>query len=204
MTSKKEPHTKVDELKQVLEGKQHRGKAPRRAAPEKACQNVSDEEGMLEELTSQLQFAEEDAKNHYDKMLRTMAELENYKKRTEREKQEVIRYSNESLITDLLPILDDLDRVLDHVPEGASKELVDFVSGVDLVKKHFLTLLDKNRLKEVETKGKKFDPEIHEAVAHVPSDDVEEDHVVETHRKGYILNGRLIRPAMVTVSKGRE
>jgi len=160
--------------------------------------------GNLEHLTSQIKAAETEAKDHYDKLLRMMAELDNYKKRSEREKQEVVKYSNEQLVTDLLPVLDDLDRVLEHVPEGASKELVDFVEGVQLVSKHFSGTLEKYGLREIQAAGEKFNPEYHEAVAHLPSPDVGADHVMEVHRKGYLLNERVIRAAMVSVSKGDE
>lgn len=191
MTAKKRPHTKVDELKEVLKKKKESEQAP------------EDEAGDFEELSDQLKTAEEEAKAHYDKLLRVMAELDNYKKRSEKEKRELVKYSNEKLVTDLLPVLDDLDRVLEHLPKGASKELHDFVSGVQLVSKHFLATLKKYGLEEIETEGEKFNPELHEAVSHIPHDEVESDHIIEQHRKGYMLNGRVIRAAMVSVSKGK-
>lgn len=190
MTAKKKPQTKVDELKEALKKK-------------KAGQKVDEVSGEFDQLSSQLKTAEEEAKEHYDKLLRVMAELDNFKKRSDREKQDLVKYSNEKLVTDLLPVLDDLDRVLEHVPEGASKELVDFVSGVQLVSKHFVATLQKYGLKEIKTESEKFNPELHEAVSHVSNDDVESDHIIEQHRKGYVLNGRVIRAAMVSVSKGR-
>ena len=177
MTAKKKPHTKVDELKEALKKKKE---------------------------ADQPSAAEEEAKDNYDKLLRVMAELDNFKKRSDREKQELVKYSNEKLITDLLPVLDDLDRVFGHVPEGASKELVDFVDGVKLVNKHFRGTLEKYGLKLIKTDGEKFNPELHEAVAHLPSDDVDPDYIIEEHRKGYVLNGRVIRAAMVSVSKGKS
>jgi len=199
MTSKKKSKTKVDELKDALDKrKQAARNVPARDKVDK------EDSGNLEHLTSQIKAAETEAKDHYDKLLRMMAELDNYKKRSEREKQEVVKYSNEQLVTELLPVLDDLDRVLEHVPEGASKELVDFVEGVQLVSKHFLGTLEKYGLKEIQAAGEKFNPEYHEAVAHLPSSDTPADHVMDVHRKGYLLNERVIRAAMVSVSKGNE
>jgi len=190
MTAKKKPHTKVDELKETLKKK-------------KQAEEKQEETGGLDDLSSQLKTAEEDAKNHYDKLLRVMAELDNFKKRSNREKEDLVKYSNEKLVTDLLPVLDDLDRVLEHLPEGASQELKDFVDGVQLVAKHFLSALKKYGLEQISTSDEKFNPELHEAVAHIPSEDVDADYIIEEHRKGYTLNGRVIRAAMVSVSKGK-
>lgn len=194
MTAKKKPQTKVDELKEVLKKKKEVEK-------KKGGEN-EEASGGFEGLASQLKTAEEDAKDHYDKLLRVMAELENFKKRSDREKQELVKYSNEKLVTDLLPVLDDLDRVLEHVPEGASKELKGFVEGVQLVAKHFIGTLGKYGLEEIKTDGEKFNPELHEAVSHIPNEDVDSDYIIEQHRKGYLLNSRVIRAAMVSVSKG--
>lgn len=186
--------TKVDELKEALD---KRKKIEDRKEAEKR-----ERSGDLDGFAKELESAEEEAKVHYDKLLRVMAEFDNFKKRSERERQEVVKFSNERLISELLPVLDDMDRVLEHVPEGASKELFDFVSGVELVAKHFLGVLTKFGLVEVKTDGEKFNPEFHEAVAHVESGEVETDHVIGCHRKGYLLGSRVLRAAMVTVSKG--
>lgn len=209
MRDKKEPKTKVDELKEVLAGRRHgAGSGKQEAGSEKQEAGGRKQEAGsdkdLEELETQLASAEEEAKTHYDKLLRVVAELDNFKKRTEREKQEIVRYGNEQLVADLLPVLDDLDRVLEHLPHGASKELVDFVSGVQLVAKQLAATLGKYGLKEVAAEGEKFNPEIHEAVAHIPSEEVEPDYVIDVQRKGYFLNDRVIRAAMVSVSKGKE
>lgn len=193
MTAKKKPQTKVDELKEALKKKSL-------AAKSNVGETPSDN---LDELSSQIRSAEEDTKEHYDKLLRVMAELDNFKKRSAREKQDLVKYGNEQLVTDLLPVLDDLDRVLAHVPEGASKELASFVSGVQMVSKHFVGALKKYGLEEIKTDSEKFNPELHEAVAHIPNDGVDADHIIEEHRKGYALNGRVIRAAMVSVSKGK-
>lgn len=197
MTSKKKPFSKVEELKSSLE-KRKQMDDKKYSAP-KADEDASD----ISELSNQIKAVEEEAKTHYDKLLRVMAELDNYKKRSEREKNELVRYSNEQLVTDLLPVLDDLDRVLEHLPHGASEELKHFVSGVQMVAKQFKIALAKYGLKEIKTKKEKFNPEYHEAVAHISSD-VPADYVANEHRKGYTLNDRVIRAAMVSVSKGSE
>lgn len=211
--------TKVDELKDALEKvkglenlekgrsregqkvKEARGRGAVDAEKSRAEERKAGAQ-ELDELTSQLTTAEEEAKAHYDKLLRVTAELDNFKKRSVRERQELVKFSNEQLITELLPVADALDKVLEHLPEGASKDLTDFVVGVQLVAKQFLTVLNKYGLEEIKAAGEKFNPEFHEAVAHVPSDCVGNDFIVEVHRKGYMLNSRVIRAAMVSVSKG--
>lgn len=198
----KKEHSKVDELKKALEKRKN---IDEKKGQKKTHESEDSEKHKdFKKLSQQLQGAEKEAKAHYDKLLRVMAELDNFKKRSDRERREVARYGNERLISDLLPILDDLNRVLDHVSEGASKELLDFVSGVQLVRKHFLGVLEKFGLKEVKSIDGKFNPAIHEAVAHIPNDEVEPDHIIEEHRKGYKLNDRVIRASMVSVSSGKN
>ena len=95
-----------------------------------AEQAASLEAGSGEEIEAQIHAAEVEAKEHYDKLLRVMAEFENFKKRQAREREELVRFSNEKLLSQLLPALDDLDRVLDHVPVDASEEVKNFAEGV--------------------------------------------------------------------------
>lgn len=162
------------------------------------------EESQGAELENQIRAVEEEAKTHYDKLLRVMAEFENFKKRMAREKEDFCRYSNEKLLTDILPALDDFDRVLDHVPPDASDDVKKIADGVELVKKALMATLERYSLKEVPTVGEKFDPTMHEAIATIESDAHDPDTVVALHRKGYWLSDRLLRPAMVTVAKKGE
>jgi len=152
-------------------------------------------------LEEQIKAAEEEAKNHYDKLLRVMAEFENFKKRMEREKSEHQQYSNEKVLGDMLPVLDDFDRVLEHIPKDHSSDVDNLAHGMELVQKNMLTALAKHGLHEIEALGAPFDPNVHEAVSTAAAEDVESDTVIEVHRKGYMLGDRLLRAAMVTVSK---
>ena len=153
------------------------------------------------ELEAQIRAAEEEAKNHYDKLLRVMAEFENFKKRMEREKSEHLQYSNEKVLADMLPVLDDFDRILDHIPKDHSKDVDNLAHGIELVRKNMLAALGKHGLAEVEALNQPFDPNVHEAVSTAPSEDIAPDTVIEVHRNGYTLGERLLRAAMVTVSK---
>ncbi|MFH0799101.1 MAG: nucleotide exchange factor GrpE [Pseudomonadota bacterium] len=191
--------TKVDELRDALKKKQEPPAGP--AAPEAAERKAAEPE---DELTRQILAAEEEAKGHYDKLLRVMAEFENFKKRMAREREEQFKYSNEKLLTELLPALDDLDRVLDHVPPAASDETRAIAEGVDMVRKSLLSVLERFGLKEVPAAGEAFDPSRHEAIAMVESEAMEPGKVASVHRRGYWLGDRLLRPAMVTVAKGDQ
>jgi molecular chaperone GrpE len=154
-----------------------------------------------QELETQIRAAEQEAKDHYDKLLRVMAEFENFKKRMEREKTEHLQYSNEKVLADMLPILDDFDRILDHIPKDHSEDVDNLAHGIELVRKNMLAALSKHGLNEVDALGQPFDPNVHEAVSTASSNDAEADTVLEVHRKGYKLGERLLRAAMVTVSK---
>lgn len=157
----------------------------------------------LQEIRQQLEKKESEAKENYDRFLRQVAELENFKKRMAREKGEAIRYANENLMKDLLPVLDNLERAVDHAQEGGGngKPLLE---GVEMVLKGFLDVLNKYGVTQIPAKGESFDPEKHEAIARVESEAYEPNTVVEEHHKGYYLLDRLLRPSLVSVAKPPE
>ncbi len=177
--------------------KKHKHKAD----GEKVVPEIAESESSCDEIGEQLRAAEEEAKVHYDKLLRVMAEFENFKRRVVKEQAEQIRYGNEKLLEALLPSLDDLDRVLDHVAPDASEDVQKIAEGIELVRKSLLATLSNFNLKEVPALGHAFDPAIHEAIATVESEGHESGNVMAVHRKGYWLAERLLRPAMVTVAK---
>ena len=196
----KKQKTKVDQLREALKAKKE--VAAREEGREKP---EPEEKGVrAEDLGEQIRAAEEEAKSHYDKLLRVMAEFENFKKRMNNERDGLVRYGNEKLLSALLPALDDLDRVLDHISPEASEEAKKIADGVELVRKSLHKTLEKFGLKEVPAQGQKFDPSHHEAVAVVESHAHKPGMVMTVHRKGYHLFDRLLRPAMVTVAKETE
>ena len=163
---------------------------------------TQDESSEIERLRQQLESKELEAKENYDRFLRQVADLENLKKRMAREKGEAVRYANEALVRDLLPVLDNLERAVEHAKGGGNgKPLVD---GVEMVLKGFLDVLGKHGVIQVTAKGESFDPEKHEAIAQVESEEYEPNTVVEEHHKGYYLLDRLLRPALVSVAKAPE
>ena len=146
-----------------------------------------------------LQLAEQKAKENYDKFLRVYAEFENYRKRIDKEKSEFIKYANEGMIKDILVVVDNLERAIEQAKDHAQAEGV--VLGVEMILKQLKDILEKYGVKEMRAMGEFFDPRLHEAVIHEVADEHEENMVIAELQKGYILKDRLIRPAMVKVSR---
>lgn len=159
-------------------------------------------EAEIYKLKKELALKEAEAKENHERFLRACADLENFKKRALREKEEFVRFAQEGMIRELLPTLDNLERAVEH-----SKATLDFsslVEGVDMTVKQFLQCLDNFGVKPVKAAGERFDPNIHEAIMQVDEGDYDTDTVVCEHQKGYLLNERLLRPCLVTVAKGRK
>ena len=133
-----------------------------------------------------------------DKYLRLYAEFENYKKRVNKDKEELIKYGNENLLYDLLPVIDNLDMALQHASNDISSGLV---QGVEITLKELRKTLEKFGLVPIEAFGKPFDPLVHHAMTQVERDDVDEKTIVEEYRKGYRLRDKVLRPSLVAVSK---
>lgn len=150
-------------------------------------------------LRAQLQEKEAEAKAHYDLFLRERADLENFKRRMQREKSEALRFANEPLIRDLLPILDNLERAISHAQGGGNSQPL--VEGVSLVLRSFLDIVEKHGVSRVSAKGQLFDPAKHEAMAQVENTEVEPNTVVDEYAPAYLLYDRLLRPALVVVAK---
>jgi molecular chaperone GrpE len=135
-----------------------------------------------------------------DLALRSQADFENYKKRCAREKDEAIKYSNTSLLEKLVPIIDNFE--LGLAAARGEGEASPIYSGMNLVLKQLNDFLIDNGLQPIEAVGQKFDPNLHEAIAHEASDKVPEEHVIRQTRRGYKFKDRLLRPSSVVVSSG--
>lgn len=157
----------------------------------------SPEELMAEKVKA----AEAKATETYDRLLRSTAEFENYKKRSAREFQESKKYANEAFIKQLLPVIDNLERALESSGEGADDSGQGVIEGVRMTLSEIFKVFDKFHLKPLESEGKPFDPNFHQAVIQEETNAVPENTVVKEMQKGYLLHDRLIRPAMVVVSK---
>ncbi|PID82749.1 MAG: nucleotide exchange factor GrpE [Clostridiales bacterium] len=131
------------------------------------------------------------------KFLRLSADFQNFKRRTENEKSEIYKSANKSLITNLIPIIDNFERALEHSKDSKNDN---FVSGMEMVFKNLMEILNKEGLEKIEALGEPFDPNMHHAVLTEPSDEYESDYVCEEMQTGYMLNKKVLRPAMVKVS----
>ena len=158
---------------------------------QKAAQAVS--------LEEKLQQKEEELKKCEDRVLRLAAELENFKKRVEREKLEHMKYALESFAKELLPFLDNLERAVASAKE--TRDLERLVEGIDLTLSGYFKTLEKFGLKTFSAEGHRFDPNYHEALTVEESEDMEDNRVMKELLRGYTLHERVLRPALVVVSK---
>ena len=159
-------------------------------------------EKEIEELKKKVEEKEKEVKEHQDRLLRVAADLENYKKRMAREKEEWVKFANEDLIKSILPFVDNLERAVNHSEK--TEDIQSLVEGLKLTVRQLLNILNKFGVSPIEALGKPFDPTVHEAMLVVETDQHEANRVVEEFQKGYLLNDRLLRPAMVSVSKPLE
>jgi molecular chaperone GrpE len=164
-----------------------------------------DQASRLASLEAQLDLAQEKGretfarlKDEHDARLRAAADLDNFKKRAQREREEIQKFGSERLLKDLLPVVDNLDRALAAAPQGDP-----MAKGVELVRKGLEEALLRHGVEAFSALGKPFDPRVHEALAQLDVPGAEPGSVVAEHGRGFLLHGRLLRPAMVAVSPAR-
>jgi molecular chaperone GrpE len=183
-----------------MEKKGERGEASaEHTEQEKKDKKKRSSEEIITELEAALQKAQEEAQENYDRLLRTSADFENYKKRITKEKADLIRYGNEKLIKELLPVIDNLERALEHASGEGEQEGIK--GGVELTLQQFSQILQRFGVTPIAAEGERFDPTRHEAIMEQVTGDYNPGHVVSELEKGYLLNDRLVRPAKVVVAK---
>lgn len=164
--------------------------------------NAESAESEVTETASveeQLEHALADVAQMKDQMIREQAETQNIRKRLQGDVEKARKFALERFINELLPVADNLDRAIDAV--GDDEATKPFLEGVELTRKNFLDILQKFNVEQVNPVGEPFDPQFHEAVTMVPNPNMEPNSVMDVMQKGYTLNGRLLRAAMVVVSK---
>ena len=166
-------------------------------ASEEASPNDEAQSGEKESGDGEVGKAEEAQESESEKYLRLLAEFQNFKKRAAKEKTDIHAYANEKLMADLLPVLDNFERAL----ETKTEEVESYAKGMELIFTQMKTALENHGLKEIVALGEDFDPNKHSAVMTEESDEYESGKVSKVLQKGYELNGRVIRPAMVAVTK---
>jgi len=204
MSDKKNKIRKYQEAEQIgkeqqvaQEGKVHTEKAD-------AKQETKDEAvETSKDLEERLRAAEAKAEECHNKYLRLYAEFENYKKRSAREMQDIKKYANEELLKAMLSVVDNLELAI-RASNEHTKDQNGIVEGIDMTLKHILSILEKYHVKPIDSVGKPFDPRYHEALLQEESDEHPENTVINELQKGYMLYDRLLRPAVVAVSKAKE
>jgi len=142
-----------------------------------------------------------------DQLMRTLADGENLRKRTLKEVEQAKKYSHISFVRDLVSSVDNLKRALDSIPEDKSKlsePIKNLILGLEIVEKEIVTTLEKNNIKQISPLGEKFDYNFHQAMFEIPTNDCDPGLIVEVSQNGYLLYDRLVRPAMVGISKKIE
>lgn len=138
--------------------------------------------------------------SYYDQLVRLTADFENFKRRTQKERADFFRYRNEDLVAELLPVLDNFERAVEHAT--SAKDIGSIRQGIEMILAQLKQTLERHGVKSESNVGKEFNPLHHEAVSHIESADHPENTIVTEHQKAYFLHDRLLRPAMVAVSKG--
>lgn len=163
----------------------------------------SEESNSDDQLAKDYERLTEEAQDLKDKYMRTAAEMENMRRRMERERADIMKYALETVFKDMLPALDSLEKALPETGEAAPKRKdggnSSYYEGMLMVKKQLLDILKKHGLEAIGAQGVAFDPNLHQAIQRVESSTVKADTVGDEYARGYLLNGRLLRPAMVSV-----
>lgn len=171
-------------------------------------ENQNEQNGKAEETAKAETAAQEEVKkdevDYKAKYFYVAAEMDNYRKRMEREKENLLKYGNERVLSDLLQVVDNFERTIEMLKFDQDQKMKNVVTGLDMVTKQFLDTLAKHGLTVVESVGKEFDPNFHEAMAQEYKEGAKPNEVIKEFQKGYILNGRLIRPAKVVVASDKQ
>ena len=172
---------------------------------ENTTTNKKENSNKVEDLDSVEKDTQEEIKALKDQLLRTLAENENLRKRTAKEIEQIKKYGHISLLRDFLNVVDNLERAVRSSSSENQSQLgvQNLIDGIEIVLKEMKSILDKNQIKKIEPLHEKFDYNFHQAMFETPSSEYEEGLILEVVQPGYILHDRLIRPAMVGVSKGK-
>ncbi|RLA51577.1 MAG: nucleotide exchange factor GrpE [Gammaproteobacteria bacterium] len=174
---------------------------------DKAEDGVIDETGQAENVSSEAEDVsdavaqQEELLQAKDQVLRVQAEMQNLRRRVDRDIENAHKYALEGFLVELLPVVDNLERALAAI-DSSDETQKTLSEGIELTLKSFLDVLTRNKVEQLDPVEQSFDPEFHQAMTMVPHPEVPNNTIIEVFQKGYLLNGRLVRPAMVVVSKG--
>lgn len=192
---------KTDKSKVEIRDEAEESAASRKSRSKKDDPNERGDQ--LNDLKNKLAAAYEEAKENYDRLLRVSAEFDNYKKRTAREMEDFRKYANESLLKEILLLVDNLERALKSSEDNGHTD-TRLVEGINMTIHDILKVFEKFSVKPIESLREPFDPNFHEAVMQIETEKHPENIVLKEFQKGYMIHDRLLRPAMVAVSKKKE
>jgi molecular chaperone GrpE len=188
MTDKKKHHKEHKQEEEINETQ-----AEAVITPESGDQLAAE----VEALKKQLGESQAQASEYKDSWMRSQADFQNYKKRLERDNETMYLSMKGDIIKKFLPVLDDLERALQNKPSDTGA----WISGIELIHKKLISILEAEGVKRIEAEGAEFDPNFHEAISHEPADGVQSGHVIAVVQNGYMLGERVIRPALVRVAQ---
>lgn len=175
------------------------------AASQAAAGAETEPAERIRQLEEALSAKEAESAANWDKYLRERADLENYRRRVQKEKEDLMKYGNECLLLEILPVLDNMERALGHASEETLSAVIE---GINITRNMLLSVLKKFGVEPIESRGAVFDSAFHQAMCQIESGELAPNTVIEEFQKGYMLNDRLLRPAMVSVAavpkKGQE
>lgn len=179
------------------------------AVPETEPQEDPPAEVLLEQAldappADEVERLREELSASHDRLLRLQADFDNFRKRAQRDREDALQFGPQILVKDLLSVVDNLARAIDHARQSEGGDLDGLLQGVELVRRELEAVLVKNHVREVEALGKSFNPALHEAMAEIPNASVAPNTVVEVLQKGYQLRERLLRPARVIVARAPD
>lgn len=201
MKHKKHTADEVEKLDEKAVGTEEKACGESSETDEAAAAPAGEEapaDKYLEGLEKEVEDLRKKSEDSYNRLLRMQADFDNYKKRVARERDDMFNNALESIAQQLLPVVDNVERAVDALKKDQLEEK--YISGIEMVMKQLVDVLDKNGIKEIEALDKEFDPNIHHAVMQVPGEDEDENKVKEVFQKGYVLGNKVIRPTLVKVS----
>jgi molecular chaperone GrpE len=196
MTSKEKKDTAEKEQEDKLEIEDHEEDSPEEDTPVEEKIKLS----PIEELQEQLKTKDHELAEQKGDFLREKADLDNFRKRLVKDKEDAVQFANQRLLKELVEIDDNLSRAL----EAPNATLETLREGIELIQKQFDSFLQNQKVETVDAMGKLFDPNLHEVMTQLESDEHDENTVMQEYSKGYTLNGRILRPAKVVISKKAE
>lgn len=170
--------------------------------PEDLQEAFADLPDEADSTVDELSAAQEEARNNQELYLRALADMDNLRKRTQREKEDIAKYGNENILREILPVIDNLERAIEHATQ--QEDGAGLLEGVQMTLSQFSNVLSKFGVEPLSSLGELFDPAHHQAMGQMETEEVPANHIANELQKGYLLNSRLLRPAMVMIAKAPQ